>query len=302
MASTYTVQNVRDMVYKLLDEYSTTTASIDSNVTNRIDECINVYYMQLSEKDKTSALTKISQFPVENMLGETFSYDTHTTTAINFSQASSYAYYFEVDNECSVDIKEGSSLSTLTTLSTLTITGISTFTRYRGFMTGAVSGDYYQLSFYGDNVYNIRNVAFYPYTFGNNTASIPDFKPHMEYALSSDYMDTKNVTYRYNEDYGVFTDYRIENGYLLIPRGYSAEFYHNYWKQVSKVTTATNTFDLKDKTCLIIPYGVAGDILIGNGFNVQAGMTLKNTYEQMKAQIDTSNEQGRHTLYNIKQW
>jgi len=302
MASNYTLNDVRNMTYKLLDEYSTVTASVDANITNRIDECINVYYMQLSEKDKTSALTKISQFPVENMLGETFSHDSHTTTAVKFTQASAYTYYFEVDGDCSVDILEGSNTNTMTTLSTLTITSVSTFTRYRDFMTGTTSSDYYQLYFYGDGVYNIRNVAFYPYTFGNNTASIPDFKPHMEYALSSDYMDTKNVTYRYNKDYGVFTDYRIENGYLLIPRGYSAEFYHNYWKQVTAVATATNTFDLKDKTCLIIPYGVAGDILIGNGFNVQAGMTLKNTYESMKERIDTSNEQGRHTLFNIKGW
>ena len=298
----YTMQDCRNEVYKLLGEFSLTTASIDTDITNRIDNLINKYYFDLSERDKTSAVTKISQFPVENMLGETFTYSVHTTTAVTFTQASSYAYYFEVDNEHSVDILEGSSVNTMTTLSTLTVTGVSTFTRYRGFMTGSVSGDFYRLSFYGDNVYTIRNAAFYPYTFGNSTASIPDFKPYTEYAISSDYMDTKNVTYRHNDEYGVFTDYKIENGYLLIPRGYSAEFYHNYWKQVSQVTTATNTFDLKDKTVLNIPFAVAGDILIGNGFNIQAGRELKSEYEKMKFQIDPSNEQGRHTMFNIKRW
>ncbi len=296
------MQDVRNTVYKLLGEYSTVTASIDTNVTNRIDELINRYYFELSEKDKTSALTKISQFPVENMLGETFYINTHTTTALTFTQASAYAYHFEVDGECSVDILEGSNTATMTTLSTLTITGVSTFTRYRNFMTGSVSGDYYGLSFYGDGVYNIRNVAFYPYAFGNSTAAIPDFKPEMEYAVSSDYMDTKNVTFRYKSQYGTFTDYRIENSYLLIPRGYSAEFYHNYWKQVTAVATATNTFDLKDKNVLAIPFAVAGDILIGNGFNIQAGNTLKAEYEKMKARISTFEAQGRQTMYNIKGW
>jgi len=298
----YTMQDIRDEVYKLLDEYSNSTASIDSNLSARIDEQINMAYYELAKKDKVSGLVEIPQFPVENMLGETFKYDTHTTTAINYSCQSAYAYYFEVNGECSVDIKEGSSLSTMTTLSTLTITSISTFTRYRDFMTGTTSGDYYQLSFYGDNVYTIKNVAFYPYTFGNSTASIPDFKPYMEYSLPSDYMDRKTVSYRYKSDYGTFTDYKIEGSYLMIPRGYSAEFFFYYWKQVTGVATATDTFDIKDENALIIPYYVAGMIMIGNGFNVAAGNKLVEMYEYKKDNIDTSQNYGKHDIYNICGW
>jgi len=298
----YTMQNIRDFTYKLLDEYSVTTGSVDANVSSRIVELINDAYYEIAEKDKVSSVVQISQFPVANMLGETFSYTTHTTTAVTYAYASAYAYYFEVDNDCSVDIKEGSSLSTMTTLSTLTITGISTFTRYRDFMTGTTSSDYFQLSFYGDNVYTIKNVAFYPYTFGNSTASIPDFKPYMEYALPDDYMDRKTLSYRYKDDYGTFTDYKIEGGYLMIPRGYSAEFYFYYWKQVTGVATATDTFDIKDKNALIIPYYAAGMILIGNGFNIPAGDKLVETYEYKKANIDTSQDYGKHTMYNVVGW
>jgi len=299
---TYTMQDVRNITYKLLGEYSPATASVDVNLTYRVDELINRYYFELAELDKVSAITKISQFPVENMLGETFEYEKCTTTAISYTQASALAYYFEVDGGCFVDVKEGSNTATMTTLSTLDVTGVSVFTRYRGFITAATASNYITMSFYGSSPLTIRNFAYYPYDFGAATASIPDFKPHMEYAISADYMDTKNVTYRCNEDYGTFTDYKIENGYLLIPRIYSAEFYHNYWKQVSGVTTATNTFEIKDKTVLLIPFGVAGDILIGNGFNIQAGNTLLEKYESKKNQIDTSNEQGRHTMFNYQGW
>ena len=297
-----TMQNIRDEVYKILDEYSTTTASVDTNITNRIDNQINIAYYELSEKNKLASSIYISQFPVENMLGETFSYDVHTTTVVNYTQASAYAYYFQTDNECTVDVKEASSNGTYTTLSTISITGISTFTEYKDFVTATVSSDYIRLSFYGDNVYTIRNVAFYPYTFNNLTASIPTFKPYNEYALPSDYDDINRVRYRYNADYDNFTDYRIEASSVLIPRGYSAEFIIDYWRFPSAVTTATNTFDILDKFAWLIPYHVAGTILVGNGFNVGAGQTLLNIYEQKKGRIDTSIEYGRQSVINYKGW
>lgn len=297
-----TVQNIRDEVYKLLDEYSIATASIDTNITNRIDNQINLCNYELADMEKVSALLKISQFPVANMLGETFLLDTYTVTAVNYTQASAYAYHFEVDNECSIDVKEASANGTYVTLSTLSITGISAFTRYRGFATAAVSANNIRLSFYGSNVFTIRNVAFYPYTFGNNTASIPDFKPYAEYSVPSDYYDMNRVTYRYKDDYGTFTNYRKEGDKWLIPRNYSAEFLFYYWKQVSSVVTATDTFDILDKTALIIPYAVAGAILIGNGFNLAAGQKLIDMYEYKKSRIKTTHEYGRQKLDNIMGW
>jgi len=298
----YTFQDIRNECLKLLGEYDAVTANVDTFMSNRIDTFINHYYMDLTSRDKVSSYTKITQFPIENMLGETFDYDTYTTTAVTFSQASAYAYYFEVDGDCAIDVLDGSSTTTMTTLSTITLTGNTCFTAYKAFATAGVSSDYIKLSFYGSTVFNIRNVAFYPYAFGNATASIPAFTPYVEYSIASNYADIKNVTYRYKSDYGTFTDYLIEHGKLLIPRGYSAEFFFNYWKQVSALTTATNTFEIKDKTVLIIPYGVAGDILLGDGLNISAGQALKAEYEKKKAQIDPSNEYGRQKVDNILGW
>ncbi len=296
------MQDIVNETLKLLDEFSNSTASIDTNILNRIDGQINRCYYELAERDLVSSYMKISQFPVENMLGETFSYDTHTTTAVTYTQASAYAYYFETDGNCLVDIQEASSNGVYTTLSTLTVTGVSSFTLQRGFVTALVSSDNIRLSFYGNSVYTIRNVAFYPYTFGNSTASIPSFTPYCEYSLPSDYMDINRVTYRYNSDYGPFTDYRIENGKLLISRGYSSEFIFNYYRQVSALTTATNTFEILDKSALIIPYGVAGTILVGNGYNVKAGQQLLAMYEAKKNGIDVSNEYGNREIVNEQGW
>jgi hypothetical protein len=271
-------------------------------LTYRVDEGINLCYQELAQKDKISSSVAMSQFPIENMLGETFSYDTHTTTSVSYIAVSAYAYYYECDGAHSVDILEGSSTSTMTTLSTVTVTAASVFTAYRNFVTAAVSSDYIKLNFYGDQEYRIQNVAFYPYTFGNSTAAIPAFRPYVEYGLPSDYGDINKVRYHKSNDYGILTDYRIDNNKLLISRGYSAEFFLDYWIIPSAVTTGTDTFLIKDRTALIIPYGVAGDILIGNGINVEQGQVFKAEYEKKRNSIDVSTEHGKQTIANTRRW
>ena len=298
----YTLNDIKNFAYKLLAEYSTISANIDLSLTNRVLESVNVHYFELAQKDKIASSVAISQFPIANMLGETFSYNTHTTTSVGYVAASAYAYYYECDGAHSVDILEGSSTATMTTLSTVTVTAASTFTVYRNFVTATVSSDYIKLNFYGDQEYRIRNAAFYPYTFGDSTAAIPSFKPYCEYALPSDYGDIKKVRYCSNGECGTLTDYRIDGGNLLISRGYSAEFFLDYWIIPSAVTTATNTFLIKDRTALIIPYGVAGDILIGNGINVGQGQAFKAEYEKKRDAIDTSTEHGKQTIANVKGW
>jgi hypothetical protein len=298
----YTFQNIREMTWKLLNEYQTVTANVDTNITNRVDESINLHYAELAQKDKISSSVSISQFPVQNMLGETFSYDTHDVTAVSYVAASAHAYYYEVNGAHSVDILEGSSTTTMTTLSTVTVTALSAFAAYKNFVTAAVSSDYIKLNFYGTGVYQIRNVAMYPYAFSSSTAAIPAFKPYAEYDLPADFDKVNQVRYRNSDDYDKFTNYRIENGKLLISRAYSAEFFLDYWIIPPAVTTATNVFLVKDRTALIIPYGVAGDILMGNGFNVAAGQALKQEYENKKAQIDTSKEYGKQTILNTRGW
>jgi hypothetical protein len=298
----YTLGDIRNATIKLINEYQTVTANIDISILNRLDDPINLYYQELALKDKISSSVAIPQFPVENMLGEIFSYNTHTTTSVGYVAASAYAYYYECDGPHSVDIMEGSSTTTMTTLSTVTVTAASTFIAYKNFVTAAVSSDYIKLNFYGNQEYRIQNVAFYPYTFGSSTAAIPSFKPYVEYDLPSDYSDINKVRYHKNSDYGTFTDYRIDNKKLLISRGYSAEFFLDYWIIPPVVTTSTSAFLIKDRTTLIIPFGVAGDVLIGNGVNVGQGQAFKTEYEKKRDKIDTSTEHGKQTINNTRGW
>lgn len=298
----YTFQNIRDMTYKLINEYSTISGNIDTTLTNRVDESINSKYMELATKDKISSSVSIAQFPVENMLGEIFNYDTHDLTVVSYVAASAACYYYECNGAHSVDILEGSSVSTMTTLSTVTVTAVSTFVAYKNLITAAVTSDYIKLNFYGTGVYQIRNVAMYPYPFNNSTAEIPAFTPYCSYTIPTDYDDVDQVRYRNGAKYDKLTDYRMEDGKLLIPRGYSAEFFFDHYIIPAALTTATDTFLIKDRTALMIPYGVAGDILIGNGINVGQGQAFIAEYEKKRDSIDTSKEYGKQTISNTRKW
>jgi hypothetical protein len=318
---TLTLQNVRDMTYKLLNEYQTVTANVDLNITNRVDEQINLCYMELATKDRVSASFWIAQFPIPNLLYPSnvnaeyeqpydngmFVTDSFQSSALTYAAQSAASYYFEVDNACNVDIYEISSTATAT-LQTLSITGISVFTQYTGFIAAVSGADTIQLAFYTTgSTFDVKNVALYSYTFNGVTASIPYYQPWVEYQIPNDYYAINRMRYRYYNDYRTFSDYRIDNDInnlrrVLIPRNYRGEFVFEYWRMPTAVTTAAATFQLRDAYAYIIPWGVAGAIMMGNGFNARVGQLLLDMYERKKNNIKVDHDFGYMQLDNIKGW
>jgi hypothetical protein len=322
---TLTMQDIRNATYKLLNEYQTITANVDTNIVNRVDEQINLCYMELATKDKISASFWIAQFPIPNLLypssnnnnttwadtpydGSMYITDSYDQSALTYAAASAASYYYEVDGSCTLDIYEISAGGTATLQSFNTGTGVSTFTQYTGFITAVSGADTIQLSFYTTGAtFDVRNVALYKYTFNGVTASIPTYTPYVEYSIPSAYYSINRVRYKYYDDYRNFSDYRIDNDIdnqrkLLIPRGYRGEFVFDYWRLPSAVTTATNTFDIRDSYAYIIPWGVAGAIMLGNGFNARVGQLYIQIYEGKKNGIKLDHNYGRMGLDNIKGW
>jgi hypothetical protein len=318
---TITMQNVRDMSYKLLNEYQTVTANVDLNIVNRVDEQINLCYMELATKDRISASFWIAQFPISNLLypnsvdndydvaygGGMFITDSYQNTALTYAAQSAASYYFEVDNNCDVDIYEISAAGTAT-LQTLNITGVSVFTQYVGFITAVSGADTIQLAFYTSGAtFDVKNVASYGYTFNGVTASIPYYQPWVEYQIPDDYYGINRMRMRYYNDYRNFSDYRIDNDInnkrrVLIPRDYRAEFVFEYWKLPSAVASGTETFQIRDAYAYIIPWGVAGTIMLGNGFNARVGQLFLDMYEKKKNNIKLDHDFGYMKLDNIKGW
>jgi hypothetical protein len=318
---TLTMQQVRDMTYKLLNEYQTVTANVDLNIVNRVDEQINLCYMELATKDKISASFWIAQFPLDNLLYPTnanenydvpynnaqFVTDSFNGTPLTYAAVSAASYYFEVDNNCDVDVYEISANGTAT-LETISITGVSVFTQYVGFVTAVSAEDIIQLSFYTNGAtFDVKNVALYGFTFNGVTASIPYYQPWVEYQIPDNYYGINRMRYRFYNDYRTFTDYRIDNDIndlrrVLIPRNYRGEFIFEYWKLPELVTTAADIFYIRDAYTLIIPWGVAGTIMLGNGFNARVGQLFLDMYEKKKNNIKIDHDFGYMKLDNVKGW
>lgn len=311
-----TMDNVRDATYKLLNEYQTITGNVDLNVVQRVDEQINLCYWELATKDRVSASFWIAQFPINNILypaadtqdGGQFVADSYQTTPLTYAAASACSYYFEVDNACKVDIYEYSSVGATATLETLTIPAVSIFTQYVGFITALSAGDTIQLAFYvSGGTFDVKNVAMYSFSFSGVTASIPYYQPWVEYQIPQDFYAINRMRYRDNADYRTFSDYRIDNDVsnlwrVLVPRDYRGEFVFEYWAMPSAVATALDTFKIRDAYAYIIPWGVAGAIMMGNGFNARVGAMYMQYYEQKKDAIKLDHDFGYMKLDNIKGW
>lgn len=321
-----TMQAVRDASYKLLNEYQTVTGNVDLNVVQRVDEQINLCYWEIATKDKVSASFWIAQFPINNLLypstqdandwggqccgGGMYVTDSYQSTPLTYAAASACSYFFEVDNACNVDIYEYSAAGTgaTATLQTLTISAVSIFTQYVGFITALSAGDTIQLAFYvSGGTFDVKNVALYSFSFSGVTASIPYYQPWVEYQIPTDFYAINRMRYRYYNDYRTFSDYRIDNGVdnvwkLLVPRDYRGELVFDYWRMPSGVTTAVNTFEIRDAYAYIIPWGVAGAIMMGNGFNARVGGMYMQYYEQKRDAIKLDHNYGYMKLDNIKGW
>jgi hypothetical protein len=285
-----------------------------------VDEQINACCMELAERDRISASFWIAQFPIENLLrprssgnsfyereNGAFEVESYEGETLIYSVVSAGSYYFEVDGECSVDIYETSTLGTAT-LQTLSITAVSIFTPYVGFITAVDGDDTIQLAFYTEgSTFDVRNVALYEYTFNGVTASIPYYQPYVEYAIPENFYELNRIRSRIYTEYRNFTDYRIDNNVdndrmLLIPRNYRGEFVFEYWKYPTMVTTAVQTFEIMDANALKIPWGVAGSIMLGNGFNARVGQMYMDMYERKKNSIKMSHNYGQIKVDNIKGW
>lgn len=299
-------QDIRNEIYKQLGEYSPVTGDIDVALTYRVDNLINRYYCELAEREKVTSMFHINHFPVPNLLDDQYSCYSHYDTAINVIGYSAFSYWFETNHSCYVDVQENTSNNNYCTLATISVSGVSMFTPVAGFVTANSAGNAIRLQFYGTGYYQVRNVGMYAYTFEGTTASIPDARPYTEYTIPSNYFDMKMIEQRNNDIYENFTDYKQQGkagGKILISRdNYSSEFVVHYYKQPSFLSNATDTFEIQDKTVMLIPPAVAGMILKGNGLNLGAGEALLNEYDKGKSQIDNSEEQGMEDITNYEQW
>lgn len=210
---------------------------------------------------------KITQYPLENLLGNMMETFQHTSEDITYETEKGLSYYFEVDNAATVEIYIDNILDSTITNTTRT-PGL--FTTYKGFLDNPTNLPV-KIIFKGTHPYNYRNVAVYEldyqYTVGE-TKSIPDYVPTRRYDLAILIPDFYRMEAFYYED-GTNrpvnnSDYRMENDYTLMINsdkiGSFIVYYQNYPTKITSATTDASTIDLDPEVLCLLPAYIASQL------------------------------------------
>jgi hypothetical protein len=159
-----------------------------------------------------------------------------------FTNVGTKAYYFEMDNIGTVTIAVNG-----VTVKTIENTVKRKFTAHKG-NTGATSTDTVTITFTGEYVYNIKNIAPYAYKFPTDD-DVPVFDQYPGYDMPSDFMSFDTVTLRTDPRlYELYKAFKWENNKRVILEYYkTGSFDIHYYKYPTAIAV-----DAADDTALEI--------------------------------------------------
>lgn len=298
-------------VLRLLDEFSSSGAvQTTQDVLVKIMALTNDGLMDLAATTaKIPAVQYITLNPVLNDLAkDTSSIKKHlpgTDFSINLIGAKSC--YFETDGPCTVLLQEQIA-GVWTTLETIATTG-NVLQEFRRLIAPTSPFNDVRLTFAGDYPYDFRNYVLYPYSWPTE-ADVQQFKPWFEFSFPADFLKfdkimAKRDSRQYSQlstDFQLRPDKKIAINKYLAP----AEMLIHYWRKPSMLVTVNNqviddaqVLDINDDAARIIPYAVAGQIVLSEG-EMSKGLTLLNQYESKKANSLVGNDTGyAGTVLNV---
>lgn len=327
MALTY--GDTKKRALKLLDEYDTTgVIQSTTDVNIKIQDFTNDAMKNLAETTaRIPGVKHIINAPVRN----TLAYDTSAIKTfepggadISITLTNARSCYFEIIGPATVHIEEATAGSTTyTPLETIAVPGsVTEFTEYRRLINPTQLTNMIRLRFTGSYVFHVRNYILYPYAW-ESEADVQQHRPFFEYDLPSDCLELNNVMAK--KDVRQFIPYAK---YVLLPNkriGFNrydapAEFVVNYWRmptlfvytdveetndaQIYGIDRINGTYRVSDDAAMVIPYYVAGNILLSEGGanGVTVGMTLLNIYEARKSEIISNKTEEQGTILNVTGW
>jgi hypothetical protein len=312
--------DIQNETLQLMHVYSingTVTAAADNaDYTNAMVHAAN-YALRDLASTVAPIIRKISLSvaPVANMLGDYANFDVVPSRGedIIYTATDPKAYYFEVDNPCTVYIEEVATDGTTTTLHTLTNTAKRVYTVFSGLVVGATADAEVQMRFVGGNAYNIRNVAFYETTFAA-AADVPPFTRYDRYNLRTltagivggEFMKLPpNSIVMVDGQYRQTNDFRWEGDDTLVLDHYtSGQYditYHAYPTEITATTSTTFTPELIAEAIDLVPLYVAARLYSDD--NPPLSTQYMNMYIARRAELaDRDNQRGAESFYSESGW
>ena len=281
-----TVQQIFYKVRSLLDEYSTDGVLIpDADVADMQAKSILLADMAQKELFRIGNHYKTYQYtqkPPENLVQNGFDLEEYDGSDKYYPSedgiAGVYAYYIEVDGDCTVYIQEQQS-GVWTTIVTRNITGTGEMVAYKGVIVATDTTNPVRMLVSGTEYFRHQNRAMFDVPY--SAARVPDYRPWVKVSLPSDFMALDCVVSEYpTKEYTKGLSYKKE-GFkdYYVAWDYEGALRFVYKPVPTTLSAITDTIEVDDIAAQAIVYYVAAKLA------PYENQSLTNFFEQKYEEI-----------------
>lgn len=239
---------------------------------------------------------------------------------VDIQGANGQSFYTEIDRPCSIYIEESSNglnwssvssvswitESTTGTSNPIVVSGISSFTAYRGIITPSNATNLVRLKITGNYPANRRNTAIWSVPFAS-PSDVPIYNDRVEYTIPDTYwMEFNKIVHRTdNQIYEQMVDFSsIGRKTFAVNYFYTGSFDVWYFKVPNDITDLTldstelEVYPGMPQEC--IAYYVAAHYLMDE--QPSLGTLLLNEYQSKLSNLKTQINTGIMQVYNAYGW
>ena len=209
-------------------------------------------------------------YNIPDTIYNSLSFEVHNVTDSDLviEQIAGKSYYFEVDNECEIEIQiKNTDWEVLTTITNTVKEGYK-YTTYKGLIDNPDNKNIRLVFKKQDYSYNVRNIAIYDVSFrdvsevyNNTKKQIYDLKVLISdfYKINSIiFQDSTKLDERYNVDYNLYGDSELHvdsrfKGNLIIK-------YEAYPDKIDEDTSDDYIFTIADEMAVLLPLYMASEL------------------------------------------
>ena len=241
---------------------------------------------------------EILQNPIENLLGDKTSIYQHLNDDIEYS-AVAYAYSFDVDNPCEVEIYVDNVLDTIITHSN------EAYTNYKGTISNPTDSDV-RLVFSGDYPYQYTNVALYGVKFESDS-KVWRYSQSRKYnfnELVTDFYKLNHVDIVHENPYLKIDDYFWEGDSTLVLDGTQSGkwivHYFAYPQTIAADTPIDTDMGLDPEVEALLPLYMASELYFEE--SPSKATQFRNQYEAGKEQLVAMETHGKAQFVDDSGW
>jgi hypothetical protein len=240
---------------------------------------------------------EISCKPIPNLLGLLSNFDIQEGTDLTFNAIGSVkAYYFEVDGDCTVTIEDYD--GQWNTLATINVTGVTSFTGFKGVVTATPNATQSRMRFTGTYYFKTVNRALYGLPV--SPSKVPDYRPWVKYTMPEDFSMLDMIINEFPvRQYARDANYKWEGKKdLYINYYYEGNIRIVYKPVPTPITDLSQTLEIDDITATtILPYYLGAHLMLEE--NSDLASYFNGRFMELKAMATLPKPVSEQAIINV---